>query len=566
MQARSDSGVRARARRALSGAGGALRPLREVFANPDLRRLELAWGGFYVGDWAHVVALSVYAYESGGVFAVGLVGLLRVLPSAFAVPFASLLADRFPRQRVLMLVHAARAIALGGGAVLIATDGPPAAVYATAAIAALAATPFRPAHWALLPVLARNPGELVAANVSSSTIESLGALFGPALGGLVLAVWSPSAAFALSAVTFVGSALLLVGTCKDETRKRPIGHEGVLRSALAGFRALAADPDPRLLIGLFVAQATVRGLLNVLVVVTALELLDTGDSGVGFLNAAFGAGGFLGAVAALGLVARRRLAYPFGLALVLWGAPIALIGVWPDLWVGLLALAAAGAGNSVLDVAGFTLIQRMVDGAVLGRVFGVLETGAYAGVGLGGILTPALVALLGVRGGLVLTGLILPVLALVFWRRLGRINERVVVPEREVELLRGLPMFAPLAPTTLERLAMNLVPVRCEAGETVIREGDAGDRFYIVSQGELDAEISGATRRRLGQGDAFGEIALLRDVPRTATVTARTNAELYALERDDFLSAVTGSPASAAAADSVVDARLAAGPVPSRPS
>lgn len=168
--------MRARLSKLLGSAKGALRPLGEVFANPDLRRLELAWGGFYVGDWAHVVALAVYAYDSGGVLAVGVVGLLRVLPSAFAVPFASVLADRFPRQRVLMYVHAARAVALAAGAALIALDGPPPAVYATASIAALAATPFRPAHWALLPVLARNPGELVAANVSSSTIESLGAL------------------------------------------------------------------------------------------------------------------------------------------------------------------------------------------------------------------------------------------------------------------------------------------------------------------------------------------------------------------------------------------------------
>ncbi|MGH2995715.1 MAG: MFS transporter, partial [Gaiellaceae bacterium] len=393
--------MRTRLSNLLGSAGGAARALGEVFANPDLRRLELAWGGFYVGDWVHVVALAVYAYDRGGVLAVGVVALLRVLPSAFAVPFAALLADRFPRRRVLMYVHAARAVALSVGALLIAVGGPPAAVYASASIAALAATPFRPAHWALLPVLARNPGELVAANVSSSTIESLGALLGPALGGIVLALWSPSAAFALSAVMFVGSALLLAGSLGEGAQRPLSSREGVLRSALAGFRVLAADPDPRLLIGLFIAQASVRGLLNVLVVATALELLEIGDSGVGFLNAAFGAGGLLGAFGALGLVARRRLAYPFGAALVLWGAPIALIGAWPNEGVALVALALVGAGNSVLDVAGFTLVQRLVDGAVLGRVFGVLETGSYAGVGLGGILTPALVALFDVRGALV---------------------------------------------------------------------------------------------------------------------------------------------------------------------
>ncbi|MGH3035460.1 MAG: MFS transporter [Gaiellaceae bacterium] len=556
--------MRTRLSNLLGSAGGAARALGEVFANPDLRRLELAWGGFYVGDWVHVVALAVYAYDRGGVLAVGVVALLRVLPSAFAVPFAALLADRFPRRRVLMYVHAARAVALSVGALLIAVGGPPAAVYASASIAALAATPFRPAHWALLPVLARNPGELVAANVSSSTIESLGALLGPALGGIVLALWSPSAAFALSAVMFVGSALLLAGSLGEGAQRPLSSREGVLRSALAGFRVLAADPDPRLLIGLFIAQASVRGLLNVLVVATALELLEIGDSGVGFLNAAFGAGGLLGAFGALGLVARRRLAYPFGAALVLWGAPIALIGAWPNEGVALVALALVGAGNSVLDVAGFTLVQRLVDGAVLGRVFGVLETGSYAGVGLGGILTPALVVLFDVRGALVLTGLILPALALLSWRSFQRINERVVVPQRELDLLRGVAIFRPLAPATLERLAMNLVLLQRDAGETVVREGDVGDRFYVVAAGELDVDLSGAAGRRLGPGDAFGEIALLRDVPRTATVTARTDVELFVLERDVFVSAITGSPASAEAADELIAARLAAGPTPWR--
>jgi CRP-like cAMP-binding protein/predicted MFS family arabinose efflux permease len=527
-----------------------------VLTNPDLRRLELAWGGFYVGDWAHVIALSVYAYRHGGSLAVGVVGLLRMLPSAFAVPFASLLSDRLPRQRVLVLVHAVRALALGAGAAVIAGGGPPAAVYAAASVAALAATPFRPAHWALLPALARTPGELVAANVSSSTIESVGALLGPALGGLALALWSPAAAFVLSAALFVGAAALVLRVGADEGRKRLAAGAGILRAALAGFRALRADAHTRLLIALFVAQTFVRGLLNVLVVVTALELLGLGDSGVGLLNSAFGAGGLVGAFAALGLVARRRLAYPFAAGLVLWGAPIALIGVWPHEWVALLCLALVGGGNSVLDVAGFTLVQRMVDDAVLARVFGVLETGAYAGVGLGAILAPALVAVAGIRGALIATGLLLPSLALACWRTLGRINERVVVPERELALLRRLPIFAPLPPAAIERLAMKLVPAHRAPGEVVVRKGETGDRFYVVAAGELEVAPNGSATRSLTSGDAFGEIALLRDVPRTATVTALTDAELYALDRDAFVSAVTGSSASARAADELIDSRL----------
>jgi len=289
-----------------------------MLTNPDLRRLELAWGCFYVGDWAHVVALSVYAYRNGGSLAVGVVGLLRMLPSAFAVPFASLLIDRFPRHRVLVLVHAARAVTLLVGAALIAAGGPPAAVYAAASVAALAATPFRPAHWALLPALARTPGELVAANASSSTIESVGTVLGPILGG-VLTVWSPAAAFVLSAVLFVGSAFLVAQVGAEGSSRRRGSRAGILRDALAGFRSLAADAQARVLIGLFIVQTFVRGLLNVLIVLIALELLDLGDAGVGFLNAGFGVGGLVGAFGALTLVARRRLASPFAAGLVLWG-------------------------------------------------------------------------------------------------------------------------------------------------------------------------------------------------------------------------------------------------------
>ena len=545
------------ARAARFAARGPVRALAEVLTNPSLRRLELAWGGFYVGDWAHVIALSVYAYGQGGSLAVGVVSLLRMAPSALAVPFASLVGDRWSRHRLLAVVHGTRSIALAGGAALIASGGPPAGVYATAVLAALAATPFRPTHWALLPTLARTPRELVAANVSSSTIEGVGTVLGPVIAALMLALWSPAAPFLFAAILFVGSAYLAarVGTPGLQPARSHSG--GVLRDALAGFRALATDAHPRLLIALFIAQTFVRGLLNVLIVVTALELLDLGDSGVGFLNAGFGVGGLLGAFGALSLVGRRRLAYPFAGGLVLWGAPIALIGIWPHEWVALAALAAVGIGNSVLDVAGFTLVQRIVDDAVLARVFGVLETGSYAGVGLGAIAAPALVALAGVRGALVATGLILPGLAVVFWRTLGRINDRVVVPERQLELVRSQPIFAPLPPATLERIAMKLEPLHHAAGETILREGEAGDRFYIVCGGEAEVAVAGAASRRLRPGDAFGEIALLRDVPRTATVTAHSDVDLYGLARSAFVSAVTGSTASSQAADELIDARLA---------
>jgi CRP-like cAMP-binding protein len=130
------------------------------------------------------------------------------------------------------------------------------------------------------------------------------------------------------------------------------------------------------------------------------------------------------------------------------------------------------------------------------------------------------------------------------------------VPEAELELLRRLPVFAPLPPVALEQVATHLSRVHFRAGDAVFRQGDHGDSFYVVVDGEVMVAPTGRPAVTLGPGDSFGEIALLRDVPRTATVIARTDAELLALERDVFIAAVTGHAPSAEAADAVIATHL----------
>ena len=309
------------------------------------------------------------------------------------------------------------------------------------------------------------------------------------------------------------------------------------------------------MIGLYAAQTLLAGALGVLVVVTALDLLNRGDSGVGLLNAASGVGGVVGALVAFALIGRKRMAADFGLGIVLWGAPLVLIGAWPHMPVALVALAVVGLGNTLVDVSGLTLLQRAAPPAVIGRVFGVLEMILVATIGLGAILAPVLIDLIGIRWSLVATGAFLPVLAALTWRQLLKIDAESHAPP-EVELLAEIPIFAPLPEPTLERLAAQLETVSVPAGTVVIRQGDAGDKFYVVAEGELEVTVDGATTATLGRGDAFGEIALLRDVPRTATVTAKTPARLLALDREAFLEAVTASPPSARAADAIVGARL----------
>jgi MFS family permease len=323
---------------------------------------------------------------------------------------------------------------------------------------------------------------------------------------------------------------------------------------LAGIDTVLRTSKPRLVIGLSTAQGFVRGCLNVLIVVTVFRVLHADAGAVGYLTAALGVGGLVGAFASLRLV-RRRLAVPFGVALVFWGIPILLLAPSPYLALGLFLLALVGGANSVEDIALFTLLQRIVPDDLLTRVLAVLWGAGGGAVALGSIAAPLLVDASGPRGALVLVGAILPLLTLLAWRRLVEIDRNVAAPVPGLALLDCVPMFAPLSIAAKEHMASTLVPVPVGAGETVIRAGERGDRFYIVADGQLEVTAD-APRATLRKHDYFGEIALLRDVVRTATVRAVADSQLYALERDDFLAAVTGHTAVRAAGEAVVEERL----------
>jgi MFS family permease len=529
--------------------------LREVYRNPALRRLEYAWAGSIIGSWAYSVAIVVYAYRHGGASAVGLVGLIRWLPAAAASPFAAILGDRYPRVRVMLATDITRAIALAVMSACVLTKAPAAVVYALAAAVAVITTAFQPAQSALLPSLARTPEELTAANVSSSTIEGLGFCVGPALGGVLLAVANVWVVFAVTSALFLWSALQL--TWLRHASEPPLGQSQahLVEEATAGFRAIVHDPRLRLVVGLFSVQTLVYGAFGVLIAVTALELLDLGASGVGYLNAAVGVGGLIGGFISLTLVGRQRLASTFGIAIAGAGAPLLLVGVWPRTGVAVVVFAVIGMSIIVGDVSGYTILQRSTPGDVLARVFGVLHSLFYATVAVGAILAPVLIDAIGVRWALVVVGALLPLLSALARTSLVEADAAPVHP-RELELLRAIPIFAPLPAPTIERLASRLLPVRAAAGQPIIRRGESGDRFYVVGDGEVEIVLDSGPPRTHGPGSYFGEIALLRDVPRTATVSARTDVELYALERDDFLGAVTGHSGSSEAADAVIGSRL----------
>jgi MFS family permease len=529
---------------------------RAVFANPGLRRIELAWAGSETGKWLYILALSIFAYNEGGATAVGIVALIRTVPAALGAPFMALLGDRYRRDRVMLGASLARVVAVGATAAVAASGTSALLVYLLAGFVTLTSTAFRPAQAAALPSLARTPDELTAANVASSTIATLSSFVGPAVGGLLFAVTSTEVVFLATAGVFLWSALLVARITLEKSSAAARSGEGVARHVIAGFQTILSDPSLRVLMSLYTVQAFVGGAFNVFIVVLALQSLDLGESGVGLLNAAFGVGGFLGAAVSLALLARRRLASDFMLGVVLWGVPLMVIGLWPNLVAALVLLGLVGVGETLVEVAGPTLLQRSVPDAVLARVFGALESLLVTTIGLGGLIAPLVIHLLGLRVGLVASGALLPVVAALFWRRLLAIDRGHARPERELDLLHRVSIFSPLPESTLEQVASQLERIRLPAGHDVFRQGDSGDHFYIVAEGDVEVMVDGRSVGALGPGEHFGEIALLRDIPRTASVTTRSEVELYALARDDFIAAVTGHAPSLDAADAVIAARL----------
>ena len=531
-----------------------------VWRNSNLRWLELAWAASVVGQYAFLVAVSVYAYNIGGEEAVGLVFLARLIPAAVLSPFAGLLGDRYPRERVLLVTNVVRVVLVGAAALAVFADADPWLVYSLSIAATIATTPFRSAQAALTPGLARTPKELTAANAVASGIESIAVFAGPALAGALFAVASTGLVFTITALLVVISALflLLIQLERTEAPRRELEASTIMAERLAGFTTLGRNRPLRLMMVLLTAQTAVFGAVQVFIVVAAFELLDLGEGGVGYLSAAIGIGAFVGAVGALSLTGARRLSPAFLAGIVLIGVPLMAIGVWQELAVAVVALGLMGIGSSLVDVAGLTLVQRAVPDDVLARVFGVIQMLWLASIGIGAALVPPLISWLGVEAAFIAVGALLPILVVLLGAQVARIDAQAEAPEpEELRILGAVPIFAPLPGGSLEHVAARLIPLRVEPGSVIVREGDAGDRFYIVAEGDLDVTQSGAALTSLGPGGYFGEIALLRDVSRTATVTARTDAVLYALDRDDFLAAVTGHPQSAEAAESVMAARLA---------
>jgi MFS family permease len=501
--------------------------------------------------------MLVFAYRRGGAPAAGLVAVLQLVPSALVAPFGAALGDLFRRERLMLGTYVAQALAMTATGAALFLDAPLGLVFALAAVAAMSITFTRPLLAAMLPSMARTPEELTAAYVASGTIESLSLFIGPAVAGGLMTIAGPGAVFAVMAVTLAASATLVARLrLPTHPGRARVSASTIVRSAVAGFRHVAREPHPRTVMSLMSAFWMQDGAMDVLIVVVAIELLAIGDAGAAFLNSAVGVGGVMGGALAVVLVGRSMLAPPFRVGAVVSGASIAAIAGVPVVAGAAVLLLMGGGGRVFMDVTGRTLLQRVIDDRMLTRIFGILESLYMLALAVGSIVASVLVRAAGTRLALVAAGACVPAVTLLAWRPLSAVDRVAPQIADQVRLLRSIAMFAALPPVTLERLARRLTPLDADGGAVIVRQGEPGDRFYVVAGGEVSVSVDGRVMRTEGPGGFFGEIALLREVPRTATVTATAPTALFALERDDFLAAVTGHAPSARLAEDTVRQRL----------
>lgn len=531
---------------------------RAIARNRSIRNLEIGWTVSVGIDWLLLVVALVFAYEVGGPALAGLVPLFRMGPATLVNALVD--TGRFEKpERSLPFVSLIRAAAaaLIAGAIIV---GVPWLAFGALGIGSAAAALVRPTTMALLPATATTPEELVSANVGIAFGESLGTFAGPLLAGSMVSAAGPAAAAALAcALCLVNAVVVARLHIAGPSRPRPSASASAGFALATGIRELRRRPPAAAVMISIGAQVTVRGALTTFLTVLAIDVLGLGDSGVGLLGAAIGVGGLVGALGVLNLGTRRGMAGMLVVALLLWGIPIAVIGFLPGTAVALIALAVVGVGNALMDVSGFTLLQRGIPSSARSSVLSVLEVVAGVGISIGGILGAVLVDRAGTEVALIVTGLSLPVAAALVWPWARALDRDTVIPQRQADLLRELPLFRPLSLTALEWLASGMRPVQYEAGAPLMREGEEGDTYLVIEAGQVEVTARGAVLGQEGPGQGIGEIALIRQVPRTATVTAIEPVTAWVLDRGTFLDVVTGHTGSSAAAHAVAERRLGRG-------
>jgi MFS family permease len=547
---------------AVPETGGGRARIGRVLRNRQVRRVQVAFAGSTLGDWAYTTAVIVWAYTDGGAAAVGAYQAVRFLAMAVAAPLGGALADRMSRRTFMLVADAARAVLVALAATIVVADGPAVAVYTLAVVAAIVGAPFRAAQAGLLPELVDSPGDLAAANALSANLENVMLFAGPALAGVLIGVWNVEAVFWLNVATFVWSILFVLGvragSRPDTSEPDDAPGHGFLRDFRAGFGLVVGSKDLRGIALLSAATGFTWGALTVVMVVlaTSPDVLDSGPEAVGYFNATLGIATVVGGVVVLTRVGRNRLGEDMILANLGWGVPLLVLAAFPSPATAFAAVAVIGLSESLGGLGFETLPQRIAPAEFVSRVYSAIGSALTGSMFLGALVAPLLVDHAGVRTALLVAGTVVLAVTVPRWAQMRALDQRLQAPA-ELALLGRISTFADLPGPALEMLAHTSERVAVPAGTVVMAEGDASSRFYVIVSGRVEVTQGGEFRRTEGPGEVFGEIGLLRDVPRTATVTTVEDSEFQVVERPDFLAAVGNLGDARGTLDDLVVRRLA---------
>jgi MFS family permease len=529
---------------------------RALAANTPLLRVVGGYALFILSEYSVWIAMLVYAYSRGGAAIAAAVALAQLVPAALLAPVFAIFADRRSPVALMAGGYLVQAAAMAGTAVAI-TGRVPLAAYAAAVVASTAVTTTRPAQSTMIPSLAVTPSQLTAANVVVGWAQAAGTAAAGSLTGLLIWAFGVASVFEVCAAIAVVAAVLVFTLRVPALAGPPDEGAGLTASVTASARLALRQPRLRLMLALLTAEAAVLGALDLLFVILAVTVLGRTQAWAGYLNSAFGIGAILAGAAGVLLVGRRLGIPILGAAFVL-SSTLALLAAGLGLGWTVVLLVVAGASQALLDVASRSLLQRSVPAHLLGQVFGLLEALTMAGLALGALFVPVLMHF----GGSVLAlggvAAVLPIAGVAGGRALTSLDAEAPVPVVQIALLRSLPLFAELPAPALEGLAAALTLLEVPAGAALIRQGEGGDSYYAIAAGDFDVVQDGHVLRHCGRGEGVGEIALLRDVPRTATVVASTDATVYELAREPFLTAVLGHASTQRRAGTIAADRLAA--------
>ena len=559
-------------------AGTVLTVFQKAFRNPTLRRVGFAYALFTSAEFGIWIALLVFAYGHGGASAGTLIVLVQLVPCIVLGPFIGALVDRQRPSRVLRIGYVLQALSMAAVAVAIAVGAPTFVVFILAPLTSISLSMTRSPQAALLPAVVRTTDELTAANVMTGWTDGAASLVGPALVGVLLAASGTAAAIAVTAAMSMIAFVLVFGVAgpaaavpmADGTENSCHGDGSGgrrfadIRQSMGSIRAGAGsnltktlrNPQIRVLLALHTFYFVLVGALDLLCVVLAVDFLHMGPGGAGFLNAAFGAGALCAAFVTAFLVGRRHLASTLTGTLFVAVIALAVIGAVPKVGAALVLIGVVGLAGAVFDTTGRTLLQRSAPADAIAGTFSILESLMDFGLAVGAVVVRIALSIGGVRAALWAPALCAFVLTALLWTRLRAIDESATVPQVEIQLLRSITIFAALPAPSLEGIARELVAVPTPTGTVVIREGEPGDRYYAIADGELEILRGAVHQVTLSRGAGFGEIALIRDVPRQATVIAASDSLLYSLEKDVFVETITGSATASRAARTAIERHL----------